>query len=197
MVEIRYSGDALWDRIERAVEKVKDRLRRVVRALNGAGIPYAVVGGNAVQVWVAQVDEGAVRNTKDVDIALHRRDLERAKMALEDAGFHYRNVQDVDTFLDGPDASPRDAVHIVFAGERVRPNDLEPVPEVDDAKCVNGVRTMTVQGLTNLFLSSYRTYDRVNVSDLIAVGLVDHTWLDRVPASLRDRLQTLLDDPEG
>ncbi|MFN5972805.1 MAG: hypothetical protein ACK48U_00005, partial [Planctomyces sp.] len=29
MVEVKYAGNALWDRIERAVEKVKDRLRRV------------------------------------------------------------------------------------------------------------------------------------------------------------------------
>jgi hypothetical protein len=54
MIEIKYSGDALWDRIERAVEKVKDRLRRVTRALNAANIPYAVVGDNAVQHWVSQ-----------------------------------------------------------------------------------------------------------------------------------------------
>ena len=31
MIEIKYSGDPPWDRIERAVEKVKDRLRRVAR----------------------------------------------------------------------------------------------------------------------------------------------------------------------
>jgi len=39
MIEVKYTGDALWDRIERAVEKVKDRLRRVTRALNAANIP--------------------------------------------------------------------------------------------------------------------------------------------------------------
>lgn len=61
MVEIKYTGDALWERIERAVEKVKERLRRVTSTLNDAGIPYAVIGGNAVQLWVAQVDESAVR----------------------------------------------------------------------------------------------------------------------------------------
>ena len=78
MVTIRYTGDALWDRIERAVEKVKDRLRRVTKALDHAGIAYAVVGGDAVQIWVAQVDEAAVRNTRDVDILLQRTDLNDA-----------------------------------------------------------------------------------------------------------------------
>lgn len=50
MVQVRYTGDALWERIERAVEKVKDRLRRVTQSLDAAGVPYAVIGGHAVQV---------------------------------------------------------------------------------------------------------------------------------------------------
>ena len=72
MVEITVTGDALWDRIERAVEKVKERMRRVCRILDAAGIPYAVIGGNAVQMWVSQVDEAAVRNTRDVNLLLNR-----------------------------------------------------------------------------------------------------------------------------
>lgn len=65
MVPVKFTGDVLWERIERAVEIVKDRLRRVTRALNAAEIPYAVIGGNAVQFWVAQVDKSVVRNTRD------------------------------------------------------------------------------------------------------------------------------------
>jgi hypothetical protein len=38
MVEIKHVGDALWERIERAVENVKDRLKRVTEALNSAGV---------------------------------------------------------------------------------------------------------------------------------------------------------------
>ena len=65
MIEIKYEGDALWERIERAVEIVKQRLRRATEALNAAAVPYAVIGGTAVQHWVAQVDESVVRNTRD------------------------------------------------------------------------------------------------------------------------------------
>lgn len=64
VIPVKYTGDALWERIENAVDKVRDRLRRVTRALNAANIPYAVIGGNAVQHWVAQVDESVVRNTR-------------------------------------------------------------------------------------------------------------------------------------
>ena len=123
MIEIKYTGDELWARIERAVEKVKERLNRVTKALNEANVPYAVIGGNAVQHWVAQVDESVVRNTRDVDIILNRSDLDAATVALEKVGFIYRHAASVSMFLDGPDAKARDAVHVIFAGEKVRKDD--------------------------------------------------------------------------
>src|SRR3990170_4952810 len=110
-----------WERMIRAVEKVRARLDRAVAALEGAGIPYAVAGGNAVAAWVSRVDEAAVRNTQDVDVLLRRSDLDAAKTALAEVGFVYRHSAGIDMFLDGPGAKARDAVHIVFAGEKVRP----------------------------------------------------------------------------
>jgi hypothetical protein len=32
---------------------------------------------------------------------------------------------------------------------------------------------------------------------MMEIGQIDETWLERVPASLRPRLQALLDDPHG
>src|SRR5438132_1738026 len=89
-------------RMERAVAKVRERLLRATAALDRAGVPYAVVGGNAVAAWVSRVDEGAVRNTRDVDLLLRRSDLEAAAAALEVAGFVRRHVAKIDLFLDGP-----------------------------------------------------------------------------------------------
>ena len=85
------TGDALWERMDRAVEKVRERLERSTSALSRAGIPYAVIGGNAVRAWVAQADEAAVRTTRDVDLLLRRTDLPAAQVALEQAGFVYRH----------------------------------------------------------------------------------------------------------
>src|SRR6185503_5345913 len=104
----------------RAVEKVRNRLLRAAAALDAAGVPYAVAGGNAVAAWVSRVDEAAARNTQDVDLVLRRADLEAA--AVTTAGFVYRHVGGVDMFLDGPEAKARDAVHVLFAGEKVRPD---------------------------------------------------------------------------
>src|SRR5687767_11903958 len=118
MSSIHY-GPISWERMIRAVEKVRARLDRAVAALEKAGIPYAVAGGNAVAAWVSRVDEAAVRNTRDVGILLRREDLERAKAALATAGFVFRHVKSIDMFLDGPNAKARDAVHVIFAGERI------------------------------------------------------------------------------
>lgn len=197
MIEIRYTGDALWERIERAVEKVKDRLRRVTRALNTANIPYAVIGGNAVQHWVAQVDESVVRNTGDVDIILNESDLDRAIEALEAEGFIYRRAAGVTMFLDGPDAKARDAVQVVFAGKKVREEYPEPVPEIDEFEWIEDARTLPFARLITMKLTSYRRKDQVHLLDMISIGLLDETWLQRLPPQLRPRLQELLDDPDG
>src|SRR3989440_13101996 len=123
-----------WERMVTAVEKVRDRLRRTAQALEQAQIPYAVIGGNAVAAWVGEVDEAAVRNTQDVDILLRRADLDRAKVALAPAGFVYRHAASIDMFLDGPQAKTRDAIQVVFAGEKVRKEYLLPAPDVNELK---------------------------------------------------------------
>lgn len=197
MVEIKYTGEALWARIERAVENVKRRLRRVTETLNSAGVPYAVIGGNAVQHWVAQVDESVVRNTRDVDIILNRTDLPAAIAALEKEGFVYRRAAGVSMFLDGPDAKARDGVHVVFAGEKVRIEYPEPVPNIDDYALMETARTLPFEALVRMKLTSFRRKDQVHIQDMISVGLIDESWLKRLPEKLQERLQELLADPEG
>ncbi|MBM3968088.1 MAG: hypothetical protein FJ308_23975, partial [Planctomycetes bacterium] len=179
MIEIRYAGDPLWDRIERAVEKVKDRLRRVTRALNAADIPYAVIGGNAVQHWVSQVDESVVRNTQDVDIILNESDLERAIPVLEAAGFVFRRAAGITMFLDGPQAKARDAVHVLFAGKKVREEYTETVPEIDQFEWIEDARTLPFERLVKMKLTSFRRKDQVHLLDMISIGMIDATWLER------------------
>src|SRR2546425_10003690 len=132
MADILYS-EVSWERMSNAVEKVRQRLLRAAGALEQAGVPYAVAGGNAVAAWVSRVDEAAARNTRDVDILLRRADLPAATAALEKAGFVYRHVASIDMFLDGPQAKARDAVHVVLALEKVRPEDLLPAPDVSES----------------------------------------------------------------
>ena len=52
--------EATWERMIRAVEKVRERCARTVRILETAGIPYAVVGGHAVANWVADSSRSGI-----------------------------------------------------------------------------------------------------------------------------------------
>jgi hypothetical protein len=192
-----YDGLLALERMERAVLRVKERLLRATAALEAAGVPYAVVGGNAVGAWIEQVDETAVRATQDVDLAIRRSDLEAAKKALTTAGFAYRHVAGVDMFLDGPNAGPRDAVHLVFSGEKVRGHYVATVPDVTESESFKAYRVLNLESLVRMKLTSYRRKDQVHLLDLIGVNLVDQTWVSKFPPELASRLQELLDNPDG
>jgi Uncharacterised nucleotidyltransferase len=187
----------LMDRMARAVEKVRDRLHRAARALEGAGIPYAVIGGHAVATHVARVDEAAVRNTQDVDILLQRSDFEAAKAAFTNAGFVFRHVKGIDMFLDGPKAKARDAVRIIFAGEKVRSEDPIAAPNTEESEPEALYRVVALEPLVRMKLTSFRDKDRTHLRDMIDVGLIDESWLARLPVELSSRLKHLLDTPEG
>lgn len=190
-------GVEILDRMERAVAKVRERLLRATAALNQIGVPYAVVGGNAVASWVATVDEGAVRNTRDVDLLVRRSDLPAITAALEQAGFVGGELLDVVMFRDGPEGKPSEAIHLLFAGEKTRPDHLLPAPEIRTVHNEPGVPVMEFERLVQMKLMSHRLKDQVHLQDLIAVGLIDTSWLAKFPPQLAERLKHLLDTPDG
>jgi hypothetical protein len=197
MVSFHLTGDALWQRMERAVEKVRQRLERTVATLEQAGVPYAIIGGNAVRAWVAQVDESAVRTTRDVDVLLRRSDWPTAVAAMERAGFVYRHAKGVDMFLDGPGAKARDAVHVLFAGEKVHPSDFLPAPDVSESEDVQQHRMLRLDALVRMKLTAFRRRDQMHLIDMIDVELIDASWCARLPPDLAARLKELLDNPNG
>jgi hypothetical protein len=187
----------ILDRMERAVAKVRERLLRVTAVLNQAGIPYAVVGGHAVASWVTTVDEGAVRNTRDIDLLVQREDLPVITAVLERAGFVRAEVLDVTMFLDGPDAKPSESIHLLFAGEKVRAAHPLPSPNLSTIADPAGFRVVTLEALVHMKLVSNRDKDRTHVRDLVGVGLIDRRWLAKLPPILAERLQGILDTPDA
>lgn len=148
------------------------------------------------------MDEAAVRNTRDVDIVLRRADLPAAAAALAGAGFIHRRVASLgqpgglERFLDGSGASPRDALQVVLAGEKVRPDSPLPAPDVTESGPGGGFSLLNQEALVVMKLSAYRDKDRPHLRDLIELGLVDETWPGRVPPAVRGRLEALLRNPE-
>src|SRR5580658_7844229 len=127
-------GPFSLERMVSAVEKVRRRLLKAATAFQVAKVPFAVAGDFAVAMWVSRVDEAAVRNTQDVDVLIRRQDFGAAKAALESAGFVYRHSAGIDAFLESATAKPRDAVHIVFANEKVREHEPIANPDVSESE---------------------------------------------------------------
>ena len=194
---VREQGPYVFDRMFSAVEKVRQRLNRACEALEQANVPYAVIGGHAVAAWVATIDDGAVRNTRDVDILLRDADLDRASCALEKAGFLRDRVMDVVVFLDGPNGKPSQGIHILLAGEKVHPEYVTATPNTEQVVIIDGKRIIAIKELVEMKLNSFRDKDKTHLRDLISVGMIDEHWPAYFPEVLGLRLQSLLDNPTG
>lgn len=176
-----------------ALEDVSERLQRVCAAFSKTQIPFAVVGGQAVALWVATKDPAAVRTTKDVDVLLDHASLPRARAAADAVGFDYFEVLGVGMFLDRPAPNPRHAVHLVWAGEKIRPEYESPAPAVENCReLAPGIPVVPLAALVEMKLQSFRDQDRVHLRDLIEVGLVDRSLHPKLPSKLAARLDSLL-----
>ena len=160
-------------------------------------MPYAVVGGNAVASWVATVDEGAVRTTRDIDLLVRRSDLPEITAALERAGFVRDELLDVVMFRDGSEGKPSEAIHLLFAGERIRADHPLPAPEIQTVNDPANYPVITLESLVVMKLLSNRRKDQVHVQDMIGVRLIDQSWLDKLPPELASRLKQILDTPDA
>ena len=104
---------------------------------------------------------------------------------------------DVACFIDGPQGSPRDAIHLLFAGEKVRESYPLPTADVTERERADDYHVVTLEALVRMKLNSFRRKDQVHLQDLISLGLVDDSWLPRCVPEHADRLRQLLDDPDG
>ena len=186
-----------WERMTRAVQRVKERLLTTCHALEVAGVEHAVIGGNAVAAWVATADEGATRNTQEVNLLVRRDDFPTVVRLMDAAGFDHVPSNRHGSFVDRPDGKLRSGVFFTFAGEFVRPDD--PLPTAQLSERVRGAKfwLIALEPLVRMKLTAWRSKDMVHIRDLIGVGLIDDTWPDRFPPVLADRLREILADPDG
>jgi hypothetical protein len=179
-----------WEAYAMSLDDVTRRLRRITAALAEKSVPYAVVGGQAVAIWVATREPAAVRTTKDVDLLIRRDDLPHARAAALSVEMDYFEVLGVGMFLERSDPNPRNAVHLVWAGERVRPEYQLPSPSVEQRQDISGIQAVSLPGLVLMKLLS----NRVHLRDMIDVGLVGRELLEGLPPPLTERLDALLSE---
>ncbi len=165
-------------------------LQKIADPLTSSNIPYEVIGGLAVLIHVEAADPSQSVLTRDVDILIRRSDLDPVIAAAEPHGFRFRHVAGVDMLLYGDKAA--NAVHLVFAGEKVKPSQMIPNPDLaPERKMIKGqgVWVIPVTELVQMKLSANRDKDRVHIRSLDAAGLISPEIERGLPETLRARLQ--------
>lgn len=157
---------------DRRLEQLFELAGLVERIFSSAGLEYRVVGGVAVYLYVEEVEPDAGRLTKDVDVVARRADLERIAKAAASFGLEYRNVSGVDMLARPDQPSTRRAIHLVFAGERVRPDAVEATPELGPYRELGGLRLIPLADLVRMKLTSFRAKDEAHLKDLDEAGLI-------------------------
>src|SRR5262249_3295320 len=135
---------------------------RVEKAFGEAGIEYRVVGGLAAYLYVEEAEADAGRLTKDIDIVVRRSDLPRISEAAAKVDLEYRHVAGVDMLVQKGQPSARRAVHMIFEGEKVRPEYSDPVPIIDGGRKLQGIPAIALADLVRMKLTSFRLKDQMH-----------------------------------
>jgi hypothetical protein len=154
------------------VTQLHTTMQSVGDALRKAGIPYKVIGGMAVFIHVDALDSEKARLTNDIDIAVHRADIDKIRRAVEPYGYAFRHVAGVDMIVQAAKPRAAGSVHLVFMNEKVRPEYVEPVPTTEPVETREGVFIAPVADLVKMKLTSFRLKDKVHIQDLDGVGLI-------------------------
>jgi hypothetical protein len=168
-------GEAVNTLFEERLFELVGVVHKITNALTAELIPHEVIGGLAVLIHVEEANPEQTALTRDVDLLVHRSDLERVKSAAAKHGFRFRHVAGVDMLIYGNAESARYAVHLIFSGEKVRPSYVAPAPAIQpERKNIHGMEVMVipVADLVRMKLTSYRDKDRVHVRSMDTVGLI-------------------------
>lgn len=180
-------GEAINTVFEERLFELVGVLHKIAQVLADEQIPYELIGGLAVLVHVEEANPELTALTRDVDLMVRREDLERIKEAAAVHGFRFRDTAGVDMLLYGDTDSARNAVHLVFSGELVSPNQAAPNPPITpELKRIHSgeIRVIPVADLVRMKLSSYRLKDQVHIQAIDAAGLITPT----VEANLSEEL---------
>ena len=179
---------------EERVFELIGTLQELSVPLEQAGVPHELVGGLAVFLHVENADSTHSSLTRDIDVMILRDDLSRVVSIAEDQGFRFRLSAGIDMLLFGETNSARNAVHLVYSGEKVKPTQLESHPGINPVRVgLHGqeFQVVPVLDLVRMKLSSYRDKDRVHVRGMDAAGLITSDVENGLSGELAARLRNV------
>lgn len=151
-----------------------------------------VIDGLAVLIHVEEASPEHAALTRDVDLLVRRSDLARIKEAAAKSGFRFRHAGGVDMLVYGDVDSAKNAVHLIFSEEKVRPDYSAPTPSLaPQRKHIHGkdVLVIPVADLVLMKLTSFRLKDQVHIQTLDSAGLITHDIEEKLAPDLAARLQ--------
>jgi hypothetical protein len=174
----------LWKRMEsvslffQGKDEVHKSMHRIVRRLERAGIPYAVVGGMAVFLHHYR------RTTNDVDILVSPEGLEEFRNKF--VGKQYKTVEGRSRrFVDRNNDITIDLlVTGGFPGSGKRGPIAYPSPE-EVSEVIGKVRVINLVTLIQLKLAARRYQDFADVVNLIRAHNLDESFLSNLHRTLR------------
>jgi hypothetical protein len=184
-------GEAVNTLFEERLFGLVGVLHRIADALTSDDIPYEVVGGLAVLIHVEAASPEHSSLTRDVDLMVHRSDLARIQEAAAKSGFRFRHAAGIDMLIYGEAESAKNAVHLIFSGEKVRPAYSTPAPPIEPERMqIHGKEVMVIPvvDLVRMKLTSYRDKDRVHIRSMDAAGLITSAVEELLPPELLSRL---------
>ena len=170
--------------------KVHLTLKRLAQALEAESIPYAIIGGMALNLL------GYTRETVDVDILLTPEGLERFRERLVGRGYVPAFNGATKSFLD---AETRVKIETLITGEYPGDGKPKPVsfpaPESVSAER-DGYRVITLEKLIELKLASgltapHRLRDLADVQDLISLLGLPLELEEQLDESVRNEYRRL------
>jgi hypothetical protein len=159
-------------------DEVHKALRRVTRRLERAGIPYAIVGGMAVNAHKYK------RTTADVDLLLTREGLDAFVEKFVTKNYT-RKPERLRQFLDRVNKVGVDILVTGLYPGSGKPGPIAYPDPTDVAETIDTVQVVNLLTLIQLKLAARRYRDFSDVVELIRFNNLDEGYLDHLDPSVR------------
>src|SRR5437867_12618570 len=103
---------------ESGMYSLVDDLEKIVRIFKAAKVDFEVIGGVAVNAHILSLHRSRSFVTRDIDLLLHRSDLERVSQAAETLGYRAKKMGGY--MLIRPEQDVAEAVHLILVGEKLK-----------------------------------------------------------------------------
>lgn len=109
-------------------------------------------------------------------------------------GFISADVMGIPVFMEASDPLPSQGVHVIVANEKVRASAHLRAPDVMMAtRSVSGHMVLDLLPLVLMKLDAFRLRDQTHLVDMLSIGLIDPTWVEKLPTDLKPRFQRILE----